>query len=351
MKKSISVFSFVAMSFLLAACTGDLPQPSKASSISTSGSEIVSSLSEDSVSSEAPASSDEREVIQDQLYTDNLKVYFNARGARIDKIMWGNKQIAKDGFTVGRVANRIAQGKFTLNNHEYSVTVNNNGNSLHGGSRQWNGPFANATWTKVEQTASSITYSIHSADGEEGYPGNMDMTVKYTLSVEGELTIQYTATSDADTLCNPTNHLYISVNGDTSYADTKLWIDADSYTPLNANQLPTGEVASVAGTKYDYSEKRAFSGSDEYDDNYVLKGTGYRTVASLTGEKTYLSIIVQTDRPGLQLYKAGQGQICLETQMMPDAINHSEFDQYGTTILRAGETFSSKTSYWFLGID
>ncbi len=164
-------------------------------------------------------------------------------------------------------------------------------------------------------------------------------------------TIQYAATSDADTLCNPTNHLYISVNGNTSYDDTDLYINAEKYTPLNSNQLPTGEIASVAGTKYDYQEKRAFSKNDEYDDNYVLKGEGFRTVASLTGHKTFLEILVETDRPCMQLYKAGQGQICLETQMMPDAINHSEFDQYGSTILRAGETFTSKTTYTFLAID
>ncbi|MBP5092221.1 MAG: galactose mutarotase [Bacilli bacterium] len=345
MKKQRKAFLLVAISFLLGACTNTAPE--KKSELSSLAGE-----SSNPISSVVPSSADTRELITDQLYTDNgLKVYFNAKGARIDKITWQNRQIAKDGFTVGRCANRIAQGKFTLNGTDYSVTVNNNGNSLHGGSRQWNGPFANANWTKVEQTPASITYSLHSADGEEGYPGNMDMTVKYTLSPEGELGIEYTATSDADTLCNPTNHLYISANGNTSYDNLNLWINADKYTPLDAKQLPTGEVADVAGTKYDYSTKRAFSGSDEYDDNYVLKGKGFRHVATLTSASNYLSISVATDRPGLQLYKAGQGQICLETQMLPDAINHPEFDEYGTTILKAGETFNSKTSYSFLAID
>ena len=350
MNKSKTLFSFVALALLLSACTGtpkessDVPQPNSSSkAASTSSNPEESSIPEESSSSQ--------EIIQDKLYIEGLEVFFNARGARIDKINWHGKQVAKDGFTVGRVANRIAQGKFTLNGQEYNVTKNNNGNSLHGGGNQWNGPFANANWTKVEQTFSSITYSYHSADGEAGYPGNMDMTVKYTLNAEGALSIQYTATSDADTLCNPTNHLYISVNGNTSYDDTDLYINAEKYTPLNSNQLPTGEIASVAGTKYDYQEKRAFSKNDEYDDNYVLKGEGFRTVASLTGHKTFLNILVQTDRPCMQLYKAGQGQICLETQMMPDAINHSEFDSYGSTILKNGETFSSKTTYTFLAID
>ena len=350
MNKSKTLFSFVALALLLSACTGT-PKESVVSNV-LSSSTTVSSGDPIEPSSSLVAPSTSKEVVQDKLYTDSgLEVFFNAKGARIDKINWNGKQIAKDGFTVGRVANRIAQGKFTLNGQEYNVTKNNNGNSLHGGSRQWNGPFANATWTKVEQTAGSITYSLHSTDGEEGYPGNMDMTVKYTLSPEGELGIEYTATSDADTLCNPTNHLYISANGNTSYDNLDLWIDADKYTPLNSNQLPTGEIASVTGTKYDYSTKKAFSGTDEYDDNYVLKGEGFRAVASLTSHTNYLSIVVGTDRPGLQLYKAGQGQICLETQMLPDAINHPEFDEYGTTILRAGETFRSKTSYAFLAID
>ncbi len=350
MNKSKTLFSFVALALLLSACTGT-PKESVVSNV-LSSSTTYSSGDPIEPSSSLAVSSTSKEIIQDKLYTDSgLEVFFNAKGARIDKINWNGKQIAKDGFTVGRVANRIAQGKFTLNGQEYNVTKNNNGNSLHGGGSQWNGPFANANWTKTEQTANSITFTYHSPDKEAGYPGNMDMTVKYSLTEEGALSIQYTATSDADTLCNPTNHLYISVNGNTSYDDTDLYINAEKYTPLNSNQLPTGEIASVAGTKYDYQEKRAFSKNDEYDDNYVLKGEGFRTVASLTGHKTFLNILVQTDRPCMQLYKAGQGQICLETQMMPDAINHSEFDQYGSTILRAGETFSSKTTYTFLAID
>ena len=347
MKKHLNGILFVSMSLLLGACGGQQASPS-------SGAAPQSTPESSSEISTPEDIDDGRELIENQLYTDNgLKVYFNARGARIEKITWGedNKEIAKDGFTVGRVANRIAAGKFTLNEQEYNVTINNNGNSLHGGSRQWNGPFANATWEKVDQTPSTITYSIHSEDGEEGYPGSMDMSVTYTLRQSGELSIEYSAVSDADTLCNPTNHLYISVNGNTSYNDVKLWIDADEYTPLNNNQLPTGETAPVADTKFDYSTERAFSGSDSYDDNYVLNGEGYRKVATLTGESLGVKVDVFTDRPGLQLYKAGNGQICLESQMMPDAINHPEFDEYGTTILREGEEFYSKTAYVFSAVE
>ena len=226
---------------------------------------------------------------------------------------------------------------------QYNLTKNNNGNHLHGGGNSWQGPFATKNWTKVEQTFSSITYSIHSNDGEEGYPGNMDMTVKYTLSEEGMLSIEYSATADKATLCNPTNHLFMAVNGNNSYSNINLWIDADKYTPLK-NSLPTGEIANVEGTQFDYRTEKAFDGSKNYDDNLVLNGEGYHKVASLTGTSLGVKIDVFTDRPGLQLYKDGSGNICLETQMFPDAINQANFED---PIIRPGEAFYSKTAYCF----
>ena len=354
MKKPLNNLILFSLALLISACgssTSPAHTPVTSEPTTTSSEEPLVS-SEPEISSEEDID-DGRSLISDQLYTDSgLRVYFKARGARIDKITWGenNKQIAKDGFTVGRCANRIKEGKFSIDGKDYNVTINNNGNSLHGGSRNWNGPFANTNWTKVDQTPSSITYTLHSPDGEEGYPGNMDMTVKYTLRQSGELLIEYNATTDADTLCNPTNHLYIAPNGNASYDNINLWIDADSYTPLNSKQLPTGEISPVAGTKFDYSSERAFSSSDDYDDNYILKGEGYRKVATLSGTSLDLKVDVFTDRPGLQLYKAGSGQICLESQMLPDAINHPEFGEYGTTILKAGETFQSKTAYVFSSV-
>ena len=295
---------------------------------------------------------DDREIKENELYTDSgLSIKFKATGASIDKITWKGKQIAKDGFVVGRCANRIAGGSFKIDGTTYNVSKNDGQNSLHGGAgsgmNNWRGPFATKDWTKVEQTESSITYSIHSADKENGYPGNMDMTVKYTLSQEGDLSIEYRATTDAATLCNPTNHLFIAVNGNNSYSSIKLQINADNYTPLN-NGIPTGQIISVAGTQFDYRTEKAFDGSKSYDDNLCLNGEGYRQVASLTGETSYLKINVSTDRPGLQLYKDGSGNICLETQMYPDAINQANF---ADPILRPGEEFYSKTTYSFLEID
>ena len=301
-----------------------------------------------SASSSNTSSSVDPSIKENELYTSSgLSIKFKATGASIDKINFKNKQIAKDGFVVGRCANRIANGKFGLDGVNYSVSINASPHSLHGGAgtgmNSWRGPFATKDWTKVEQTRSSITYSIHSADEENGYPGNMDMTVTYTLSEEGELSIEYRATTDKTTLCNPTNHLFMSPNGNNSYSDIKLWINADNYTPLN-NQIPTGQIATVEGTQFDFRTEKTFDSSKNYDDNLVLNGEGYRKVATMKGTSLGVQIDVFTDRPGLQLYKDGSGSICLETQMFPDAINQRNFED---PVIRPGEQFYSKTSYVF----
>ena len=328
-------------------------ESSKTSSKSSSRSSSSQSSRSSSRSSSSSKSSSGNQTLST---TSGLVINFKATGASIDKITWNNKQIAKDGFNVGRVANRIANGKFSIDGTQYSVSVNANPHSLHGGAgtgmNSWRGPFATKDWQFLEEekTDNSISYKIHSADGENGYPGNMDMKVTYTLSEAGELSIEYTATSDKDTLCNPTNHLFMALNGDTSYSNIKLWIDADNYTPL-INQIPTGAIAPVAGTQFDYTTEKAFDGSKSYDDNYVLNGTGYRKVATMSGTTLGVKVDVYTDRPGLQLYKDSSGNICLETQLFPDMINHPEFDSYGTMILRKGVEFKSKTTYAFSAIE
>lgn len=317
-------------------------------------SESSSQSSNKPSSSSSSSSSSQPDYKDNQLSTESgLYVNFSAQGARVTSIKYGKsessaKQIAKDGFVVGRVANRIKEGKFTLNGVSYQLTKNNNGNHLHGGGSSWQGPFATKNWTKVEQTKSTITYKIHSNDGEEGYPGNFDMTVKYTLSEEGELLIEYSGKSDKDTLWNPTNHLYLSLNAsNSSNSNTNLWINADEYTELDSGQIPTGEILSVTGTQFDYSEEKKFDSSKNYDDNYVLKGEGYRKVATMKGNTTGVKVDVFTDRPGLQLYKPDNGFICLETQMFPDMINHSEFDAYGSIVIRANQEYTTKTAYVF----
>lgn len=353
MKNILKNLLFVSILTILAACSG--PTSEQSEPVSTPASKESSTLvpSITSIPSSNPVSSNQvsssaASFKENELSSaEGLVIKFKATGASIDTIKWDNKTIAKDGFVVGRCANRIAGGKCTISGKQYSLSINNGSNHLHGGNgtgmNSWRGPFATNDWTKVDQTASSITYTFHSKDGDNGYPGNMDMTVKYSLSEHSELLIEYTATSDKDTLCNPTNHLFMTLNGDNSYSNLNLQINADKYTPL-VNQLPTGEIASVSGTKFDYTIEKAFDGSQDYDDNYVLNGEGYRKVATMTGTKLGVQVDVFTDRPGLQLYKAGSGQVCLETQMFPDAINQANFED---PLLKAGEQFYSKTAYSF----
>ena len=344
MKNTLAKLALISFALLANACKQEAP----------ASNEPAESSNAPVVSESVPAQSSEAETFVDnQLSNKNgMTVYFNKTGAKIDKIEYDGKKIAENGFTVGRCANRIAGGKFTLNGTEYNVSKNDGNNSLHGGrgkgGNSWQGPFATNDWTRANQTASSIEFTYHSADGENGYPGNMDMTVKYTLNDQGELGIEYKATCDADSLCNPTNHLFISLNGNTSYDNIKLQINADKYTPL-ASQLPTGELADVAGTKFDYREEKAFSKNDSYDDNYVIKGTKdtYRKAATMTSTTSNIKLDVYSDRAGLQLYKENNGKICLETQQFPDAINHENFLEYGTTIIKANVPFTSKTTYHF----
>lgn len=283
---------------------------------------------------------DGRDLIEDQLYTDDgLIVEFNAKGARISKIFYGDTQIAKDGFIAGRCANRIKGASFELNGETYNVDKNDGNNHLHGGSKG----FGEVTWTKVEQHPSSITYSYHSVDGEMGYPGNLDIRVKYTLLNSGELIMEYFAKSDADTIINPTNHIWLSLNGKNAKNHT-LWIDADKYTPRDSEIVPTGEIKSVEGTKYDFREEDTpFNPGNNYDDNWVLNGTGFRKVCSLKGEESGIRCDISTDRPGLQMYN-NSTDIVLETQLYPDAIHHPEWP---SPILKANTDFYTKSIYAF----
>ena len=343
MKNIFKSLILIILTTSLGACSSSQSTISSASQdTSTSNSEISSDASNEKSTT---SNENSHPLKENELYTDSgLSIKFKNNGASIDKITWQGKQIAKDGFVVGRCANRIAGASFKIDGVTYNVSKNDGQNSLHGGAgsgmNSWRGPFGTKDWTKVNQTADSITYSIHSADGENGYPGNMDMTVAYTLTEDGQLSIEYRASTDKATLCNPTNHLFIDVNGNGSYDNVELMINADNYTPLS-NQIPTGEIKSVEGTQFDYRTNKAFDKSKNYDDNY-------RYVATLTGNTSKLSILVHTDRPGMQLYKDNNGNLCLETQMMPDAINHDNFE---SPILRPGEEFYSKTSYTFLAID
>ena len=335
MKKFLKCFLLFSIAGLLCACANNASsgegQPSGSQGSSTDSSEHVPTQEE---------LDDGRDLIPDQLYTDDgFTIEFNAKGARISKMYYGALQIAKDGFIAGRCANRIKGASFELNGQTYKVDKNDGNNHLHGGSQG----FGEKTWTKVEQHPSSITYSYHSADGEMGYPGNLDIQVKYTLLNSGELIMEYSARSDADTLLNPTNHIWLSLNGANANNHT-LWIDADNYTPRDSEIIPTGVIAPVEGTKYDFKEEDTpFVPSNRYDDNWVLNGTGFRKVCTLTGEESGIKCDISTDRPGLQMYNDNTN-IVLETQLYPDAIHHPDWP---SPILRANTDFYTKSIYAF----
>ena len=264
---------------------------------------------------------------------DGLVVSFSNYGARITSIKYKGKEIARNGFISGRCANRIENATFTLNGKEYQLDRNEGNNHLHGGS---NG-FAKKTWELKAKTDRSISFFLHSPDGEMGYPGNLDITVTYTLSDKNELVVEYHATTDKDTILNPINHLYIAnPNG-----GSKLFIDADSYTEKGKNRIPTGHIVSVNDTQYDFRNKNKLIANDSYDVNYVLNGEGFRKVATLINGNLIMDLF--TDRPGLQLYQTNK-YICLEAQMFPDAVHHPNFS---SVIIKKDAAFYSKTAYCF----
>ena len=334
-KKLFNGILFCGLLFALSACGS--PAQSNGPASSAAG----DSSGEPATSEETSEDIDDgRELVEDELYTDSgLNIEFQARGAQIKKIEYYGDTIAKDGFIAGRCANRIAGASFELNGETYELSANENGNHLHGGVSG----FGTRTWTKVDQTPSTITYSYHSEDGEMGYPGNLDVTVKYTLRQSGELTIEYSAICDADTIFNPTNHLWLSLNGDNRSTGHTFWLDADNYTETDAQLIPTGRILPVEGTKYDFREETEFDPANRYDDNFCLNGEGYRKVAKLTGTDLGIECEVYTDRPGFQVYN-DTSYIVMETQLYPDAVHH---DNFPSAVLRADTEFYSKTAYKF----
>ena len=280
-----------------------------------------------------------------------------------------SKSAASFGPIVGRYANRIAHAKFSLDGKEYALTKNNNDNSIHGGP----GGFANVMWQgKIIDIGVELSYV--SKDGEEGFPGNVSTTVRYTLD-GGDLKIAYSARTDKDTVFNLTNHSYFNLTGDATKKtlDQKLTLNAARYTPVDGNAIPTGELKSVEKTPFDF--RKATSIGDRidaddpqlkighgYDHNFVIDGkAGELTqAAQLYDESTGRVLTVLTTEPGVQLYTANflDGSIhgkknvaytkniavCLETQHFPDSPNHPKFP---TTEVKPGQTFQSLTIYRF----
>ncbi len=269
------------------------------------------------------------------------------------------------GATVGRYGNRIANGKFTLDGKTYKLAANNGKNSLHGGLKG----FDKVVWdaAPLADNTPSLTLNYLSKDGEEGYPGNLKVSVKFSLSDADELKIEYNAETDKATPINLTNHSYFNLTGDVSNTilNHVLMIDADRYTPVDTSLIPTGELKPVKGTPFDFTTphkigERIGQVKGGYDHNFVLnkKGTALDKVAEVDDSISGRKLEVYTTQPGLQFYsgnfldgsiKTDEGKpitqhaaLCLETQHFPDSPNQPSFP---STILKPGEKYYTETTY------
>ncbi|MFJ2903281.1 aldose epimerase family protein [Streptomyces sp. NPDC087212] len=252
------------------------------------------------------------------------------------------------GALVGRYANRIAGGRFPLDGEVYALEPNNGPNSLHGGVRG----FDKRVW-EVTPVAHGLRLSRVSPHGEEGFPGRLEVTATYTLDASGALRLGYEAVTDAPTVVNLTNHSYFDLGGSGDAGGHTLRLAASRYTPVDADLIPTGELAEVSGTRFDFRAARTVGAG--YDHNVVLDGGVThepRAVAELYDPVSGRLLTVSTTEPGLQVYTAdhltdpfapGAG-IALETQHFPDSPNRPEFPG---TVLRPGEVYRSETVYGF----
>ncbi len=272
------------------------------------------------------------------------------------------------GSTAGRFANRIAGGKFTLESREYQLPVNQSPNHLHGGEKGFD-KYLWAAETSSGPTHQSVTFSLISTDGDQGYPGRLDTEVTYTLNDENELVIEYAAQTDAATIVNLTNHSYFNLAGCDCGRDILghfIRINADKYTPVNENLIPTGDIASVASSPLDLRKpvevgSRIDSLDNGFDHNFVLpEQAGIKEAAELVCTETGIKMTVQTTQPGIQFYtgnfldgtltgKSGVTYqkhfgLCLETQHFPDSPNHPNFP---TTVLKPDEKYDHKTIFKF----
>jgi len=263
------------------------------------------------------------------------------------------------GATVGRYANRIAKGKFTLDGQTYTLATNNGENALHGGIKGFDKVVWNAEPIKAADSV-GVKFTYLSKDGEEGYPGNLNVTVVYTLNNANEFKAEFSATTDKPTVVNLAHHTYWNLGGPAAgdILGHLMMINADKYTPVDAGLIPTGELKDVAGTPMDFTTpktigERIAQVEGGYDHNYVLRaGDPIHLAAKVVDPKSGRVMEIFTDQPGVQFYSGnfldgtvtGKGGVvykqhygfCLETQHFPDSPNKPEFP---TVVLKPGETY------------
>lgn len=324
--------------------------------------------------------------------SDKMEVFFTNYGARIvglnvldrnqikTDVVVGFKNIqsyilAKEryfGATIGRYGNRIKEGKFTLDNKQYQISINNGVNALHGGKEG----FQNVIWEASHKNENEIEFSYTSPHMEEGFPGELEVKVKFTIKNENELEIEYSATTDQKTILNLTNHAFFNLNGEGSgtILNHNLFINANAYTPVDSTLIPFGKIELVNNSPFNFlTPKQIGKNIDEvneqlkfgkgYDHNFVLNKSpkaGLNYAAKVVGDKSGIVMEIYTSEPGLQFYSGNfmksknifkngakddfRTAFCLETQHFPDAPNHSNFP---STILIPGKTFKSVSTYVF----
>lgn len=273
------------------------------------------------------------------------------------------------GVPVGRNANRIGGASFELGGVTYKLTPNKDGNNLHSGTDF----YAKRFWKVTEAEDGHIVFLLHSPDGDQGFPGSLDMKITCELTEDNTLRFTYDAVPDQDTIINMTNHSYFNLNGHDSGNILSHWvvIDADAFTGTDAESIPTGEIVDVSGTPMDFREGRVI-GTDidssyeairlgqGYDHNWVLKNDGkFAKVAEAAGDKSGIVMDVYTDLPGVQLYTGNfldqepgkdgavyphRSGLCFETQYFPDSVHHAEFP---SPVCRANEAYHTVTAYHF----
>lgn len=275
------------------------------------------------------------------------------------------------GAIIGRNSNRIENSEFELNGKVYKLNKNSGKHNLHGG----NNGFDKKVWDVEERDEDEpmLILSYVSPDGEEGFPGEVKITVTYTLTVDNSLKIHYQGETDTDTILNMTNHSYFNMNGHSSGVidGHTLWMNCDFYTPNNDECMPYGEVLSVKDTPFDFRKKSVIGErlnsqhpqikkAGGFDHNFVLNGRGYRKISSLRGDKTGICMEVYTDQVGVQIFtKNFSGErlcksntiytphsgICFETQAFPNSLNYSHFPD---VVLKKNEKYDTVTEYKFI---